>query len=170
MHGIGDGARERATQRCHTTHNHVWWVGASRGCPFSGLRGAGGAKLRQAVVGGRVYGGALERGALLQQSARKVLVNTPSSSHTNFAYISLCLCVCVLAGAHSTHRHQAAHRHHNGTASRPSAPTRGADTDQGAGRDGGAPHPHHADAVDSSLPLAPERARAPRSADPSPFR
>ena len=49
-----------------------------------------------------IYGGALERGALLQRLERTVLVTITPSSHTNFPYSFLCLCVCALAGGQAT--------------------------------------------------------------------
>jgi len=74
--GRSRGGRRRRTQPTTTPTRR----GRPRGCPFSGLRGAGGAKLRQAVVRDRFCGGACAWGVLLQRWAREVLVNTPSSS------------------------------------------------------------------------------------------
>ena len=120
-----DGARARAAQRCDTTHNHVCSLVASRGCPFSGLRGAVGLQLRQSVVGPKGGGGACAQGVLLHRFGRLVLVNTPPSPPIQFA-IQLRLAVAGVCACACRQRTDTDLR-----PSRPSTPTCAVNTDQG---------------------------------------
>ena len=94
------GARDSAATRRTTTRLVGWRL---EGVPVLGPEGGCNAATSPDRSPHRGERGAHSACALLSWLARPVLVNTPTSSHTNFTYISLCVSVCVLAGALSGH-------------------------------------------------------------------